>query len=234
MCRSPRVKGVTSPSAATVHVTSLVTTRKRSSLWWTPTTTTFVESPKPANQSAYQSLINKHQESGISCSSWPGYHRLFWPPDSWAESRLNSYFLPCRACSPDRHAAAASMWLASSQTMTRNSHVQHRLQIWKETCQQTTQASKAVTYPKCCSPTDYLSLLLLCIWAIMCYNPSPYNYYYFFFLITALWQWMPCFCGDSFLSAGSLPFRHFIACMVSQRTQQSQTLDPKLCEPPHL
>lgn len=45
MCssRSQRVKCVMSPSAATAPVTSLVTTRKRSSLWWRPTTTSFVE-----------------------------------------------------------------------------------------------------------------------------------------------------------------------------------------------
>lgn len=48
--RSRKVKCVMSPSAAKAPVTSLVTTRKRSSLWWRPTTTSFAErSDRSAN-----------------------------------------------------------------------------------------------------------------------------------------------------------------------------------------
>lgn len=55
--RTLRLKCVRSPSAATAHVTSLVTTSKRSRPWWTPTITSSVEKPKQSLQPASRRTV---------------------------------------------------------------------------------------------------------------------------------------------------------------------------------
>ena len=134
--RSQRVKCVTSPSAVTAPVTSLVTTRKRSSLWWRPTTTSSVEpgpGPPPSTHPNQPLIDDKPSgERDVVCGPSTAACSSCCPV---AESPPQLFSAVC-ARAPDRRAAAASMWLASLQTMTRNCHVSHRLQTGKQDTRQ--------------------------------------------------------------------------------------------------
>lgn len=93
MCSSgsQRVKCLTRPSAATAPVTSLVTTRKRSSLWWRPTTISFAENPRPPinQETSHSSTSIRKVGSAVTQRATACSKRR-----TVAESRLRSYFLP--------------------------------------------------------------------------------------------------------------------------------------------
>lgn len=118
-----------STSAVTAPVTSLVTTRKRSSLWWRPTTTSFVES---FNHRSIIKPTGKHQESGISFSMWPVDHSLFQPLDNCRESPLQLFFAVfMTACQTDKQQTCDLLlsrpWLeiATSHTDCRHGRRKH-------------------------------------------------------------------------------------------------------------
>lgn len=242
MCssRSRRVKCVTSPSAATAPVTSLVTTRKRSSPWWRPTTTSSVESPlnPPINQSTGHSSASI-RGSGIGCSPWPALPQL----GRLQRVAFRSYFLPVVSArqTDEQLQRACDLLLRRPwrEIATSNTDCRH------ERGKQTTQASTAVPYTKCYSLTDCLSPLLLCIWGIICCSlskggsvlPFPLRvfliiYCILYIVLCLLLFFYYCLVREnvlflwrfqSLLSAGSLPSHHFIACMVfsEEATRQS-------------
>lgn len=197
-----------SPSAATAPVISLVTTRKRSSPWWRPTTTSFVESPDC--QSVSKPLITHQSASGQSDRLWfvARVPQLVTTVRTVAESRLHSYFLPVvsdrqtdkqlqRACD----LLLCRPWLEFAMSNTDCRHGRRK------------RVNKPHKHPKLClvlkvSPSwnVYHSFCWMCmsfplrVFLIILYIV---RYVYYYFSVTAPWE--------------RIFFLH--ACMLSQRKQ---------------